>query len=128
MVDRKLEIEIADHTFRVTEGFPRREQYGLASHMRKTSVSIPSNIAEGYARQHRKEYRQHCYISLGSCAELETKLEEARDQLAEAFEELKKVELIEERDAERVRVHEAAKEQAELDEIGINMTLAGETH
>ncbi len=63
-----------------------------------------------------------------SCAELETKLEEARDQLAEAFEELKKVELIEERDAERVRVHEAAKEQAELDEIGINMTLAGERH
>jgi len=62
-----------------------------------------------------------------SCAELEVKLEEARDQLAEAFEELKKVELIEERDAERVRVHEAAKEQAELDEIGINMTLAGET-
>jgi flagellar export protein FliJ len=63
-----------------------------------------------------------------SCAELETKLEEARDQLAEAFEELKKVELIEERDAERVRVHEAAKEQAELDEIGINMSLAGERH
>ncbi len=63
-----------------------------------------------------------------SCAELETKLEEARDQLSEAFEELKKVELIEERDAERVRVHEAAKEQAELDEIGINMTLAGERH
>ena len=63
-----------------------------------------------------------------SCAELEAKLEEARDQLAEAFEELKKVELIEERDAERVRVHEASKEQAELDEIGINMTLAGETH
>jgi flagellar export protein FliJ len=63
-----------------------------------------------------------------SCAELEVKLEEARDQLAEAFEELKKVELIEERDAERVRVHEASKEQAELDEIGINMTLAGETH
>ena len=65
---------------------------------------------------------------MNSCAELEAKLEEARDQLAEAFEELKKVELIEERDAARVRVHEAAKEQAELDEIGINMTLAGETH
>ena len=63
-----------------------------------------------------------------SWAELEAKLEEARDQLAEAFEELKKVALIEERDAERVRVHEAAKEQAELDEIGINMPLAGETH
>ena len=48
--------------------------------------------------------------------------------VAEAFEELKKVELIEERDAERVRVHEAAKEQAELDEIGINMSMAGERH
>ena len=63
-----------------------------------------------------------------SCAELESKLEQARDQLAEAFEELKKVELIEERDAERVRIHEAAQEQTELDEIGINMTLAGERH
>lgn len=62
-----------------------------------------------------------------SCGELEGKLEEARDQLAEAFEELKKVELIEERDAERVRVHEAAQEQSELDEIGIQMSLANET-
>jgi flagellar export protein FliJ len=63
-----------------------------------------------------------------SCTELESKLEEARDQLAEAFEELKKVELIEARDAQRIRAHEAAREQVELDEIGINMTLAGETH
>ncbi len=62
-----------------------------------------------------------------SCGELEGKLEEARDQLAEAFEELKKVELIEERDAERVRVHEAAQEQAELDEIGIHMSMASDT-
>jgi flagellar FliJ protein len=63
-----------------------------------------------------------------SCGELEGKLEEARDHLAEAFEELKKVELIEERDAERVRVHEAAQEQADLDDIGINMNFAGERH
>lgn len=62
-----------------------------------------------------------------SIKELGVKLEESRDQLAEAFEELKKIELIEERDAERVRVHEAAQEQAELDEIGINMSLRGET-
>lgn len=59
-----------------------------------------------------------------SVNELEARLGEARDRLAEAFEELKKVELIEERDAERVRVHEAAQEQAELDEIGMNMGLA----
>ncbi len=64
-----------------------------------------------------------------SVKDLEVKLEEARDQLAEAFEELKKVELIEERDAERVRSQTAAREQAELDEIGLmrNMGLAGDT-
>jgi flagellar FliJ protein len=62
-----------------------------------------------------------------SIQELEVKLGEARDQLAEAFEELKKVELIEERDAERLREHSAAQEQVELHEIGINMGLA-ETH
>lgn len=58
-----------------------------------------------------------------SVKELEVRLSEARDRLAEAFEELKKVELIEERDAERVRAQSAAQEQAELDEIGINMGL-----
>jgi flagellar FliJ protein len=62
-----------------------------------------------------------------SIQELEVKFGEARDQLAEAFEELKKVELIEERDAERLREHSAAQEQVELHEIGINMGLA-ETH
>lgn len=59
-----------------------------------------------------------------SISELEAKLGEARDQLAEAFEELKKVELIEERDAERIRAQSASQEQAELDEIGANMGLA----
>ena len=65
-----------------------------------------------------------------SIAELEIKLEECRDQLAEAFEELKKVELIEERDVERVRVQAAAREQAELDEIGLRKSvgLLGDTH
>lgn len=63
-----------------------------------------------------------------SIKELNVKLEEARDQLAEAFEELKKVELIEERDAERVKSQNAAQEQAELDEIGAGMGMAPETH
>ena len=62
-----------------------------------------------------------------SVSELEGRLEEARDGLAEAFEELKKVELIEERDAERARADAAAKEQAELDEIGVGMSYS-ETH
>ena len=48
--------------------------------------------------------------------ELESKLEEARDQLAEAFEELKKVELIEERDADRIRTQNATHDQVDVDE------------
>ena len=65
-----------------------------------------------------------------SIGELEAKLVEARDQLAEAFEELKKVELIEARDVERVRAKAAAHEQAELDEIGLrrSTSLVGDTH
>ena len=65
-----------------------------------------------------------------SIGDLETKLEESRDLLTEAFEELKKVELIEQRDTERVRAKTAAREQAELDEIGGligSVGLAGDT-
>ncbi len=64
-----------------------------------------------------------------SIGELEKKLEEARGELAEAFEELKKVELIEERDAERVRAQSAARDQAELDEIALmpKMGMASDT-
>ncbi len=49
--------------------------YGLVSQLRRATVSVPSNIAEGFNRQHNKEYRQFLYIALGSCAELETQLE-----------------------------------------------------
>lgn len=62
-----------------------------------------------------------------SIGDLEKKLETARDELAEAFEELKKVELLEERDTERTRNEANAREQAELDEIGIMPGMAGET-
>ncbi len=65
-----------------------------------------------------------------SIDELEAKLDKGRQELAEAFEELKKVELIQERDAERDRAFHAAKEQSELDEIGrlAKLGLAAETH
>lgn len=70
----KKGIEIVDLVYKVTNKFPREERYGLAAHMQRTAVSIPSNIAEGFSRQHTKEYQQFCYIALGSCAELETQL------------------------------------------------------
>src|SRR3989338_174321 len=57
----------------LTGKFPREELYGLTSQIRRSAVSIPSNIAEGYMRGS-KEYVQFLKIALGSCAELETQL------------------------------------------------------
>ncbi len=65
-------IEIVDKVYAVTATFPREELYGMVIQMRKAAVSIPSNIPEGFVRQHNKEYKQFLYISLGSCAELDT--------------------------------------------------------
>ena len=65
-------IEIVDKVYTLTDKFPKSEIYGLTLQMRKASVSIPSNIAEGYMRGHTNEYRQFLRISLGSCAELDT--------------------------------------------------------
>lgn len=67
-------IEIVDKIYSITDSFPKHELYGLVSQMRRASVRIPSNVAEGFVRHHTKEYRQFLYISLGSCAELDTQL------------------------------------------------------
>jgi four helix bundle protein len=67
-------IEIVKDTYKLTENFPKKEMYGLISQMRRSAVSIPSNVAEGFRRHHNKEYRQFLYTSLGSCAELETQI------------------------------------------------------
>ena len=58
----------------MTKKFPKEELYGLTSQMRRSAVSIPSNIAEGFRRYHNKEYKQFLYIAMGSCAELETQI------------------------------------------------------
>jgi four helix bundle protein len=71
----KKGIEVVDLLYEVTTNkFPKEERYGLAAQMQRAAVSIPSNVAEGFARKHTKEYQQFCYIALGSCAELETQL------------------------------------------------------
>lgn len=67
-------MDLADNVFELTERFTQRMHFALGSHLEKTSISIPSNIAEGKNRQHIAEYRQFCYISLGSCAEIETQI------------------------------------------------------
>ena len=67
-------IEIVTDVYTITKKFPNTELYGLVSQMRRCAISIPSNIAEGFKRQHAKEYKQFLYIALGSCGELETQI------------------------------------------------------
>lgn len=75
----KMGIELVKDIYKSTEQFPRQETYGLVSQMRRSGVSISSNVAEGFRRYHNKEYKQFLYISLGSCAELETQITIAKE-------------------------------------------------
>lgn len=68
-------MEIVLCIYGLTGKYPKEELFSLVSQMRRAAVSMPSNIAEGFARQHNKEYTQFLYISLGSAAELETQIE-----------------------------------------------------
>ena len=52
----QMAMDLVEEIYRLTRTFPRHELYGLSGQMRRASVSVPSNIAEGYARQHRKEF------------------------------------------------------------------------
>lgn len=70
----KLGIELVEKIYKATTVFPKEEIYGLTSQMRRAAVSIPSNIAEGAARNSEKEFIQFLYISLGSLSELETQI------------------------------------------------------
>lgn len=70
----KRSIDLVDIIYRETRLFPREEAFGLTSQMRRSAISVPSNIAEGAARKHRKEFVQHLYFALGSLAELETQV------------------------------------------------------
>ena len=67
-------IQLVAEVYRLTKKFPKEEMFGLISQMRRAAVSIPANIAEGYARKHRPEYLQFLRIAFGSGAELETHL------------------------------------------------------
>ena len=65
--------------FKVTRSFPRDEQYGLTSQLKRSALSIPSNIAEGYTRHQTLEYIRFLYIGYASLAELETQILLAKD-------------------------------------------------
>lgn len=70
---------LVKEVYLVSRNFPKDEVYGLMSQMRRCAVSIPSNIAEGYGRQFKKETIQFLHIARGSLFELETQLFIASD-------------------------------------------------
>ena len=67
-------IDLAEQVDRLTSNFPKSEQFGLTSHLRRASVSGSSNIAEGWGRRSRKDYQRFVEIAMGSNDELRTQL------------------------------------------------------
>lgn len=68
----KSALQLTEDIYKKTVDFPKHEQFGIVSQLRRAAVSVPTNIAEGAARNGDKEFIQFLYISLGSLAELET--------------------------------------------------------
>jgi len=71
--------ELCLKIYKITAKFSKEERYGLTSQIRRSAVSIPSNIAEGYGRKTTVDYVRMLYISYGSVCELETQISLAGD-------------------------------------------------
>ena len=81
----KVAMELADCCYAVAKKLPSEERFGLGSQLRRASVSVPSNIAEGFASRADGVFGRHLSISLGSLAEIDTILELIRrNRLARA--------------------------------------------
>lgn len=70
----RLSEDLVVSVYQVTKNFPSDERFGLTAHIRKTALSIPSNIAEGSARNGEREYFNFLNIAIGSTSELECQL------------------------------------------------------
>ncbi|MDI9859807.1 four helix bundle protein [Flectobacillus roseus] len=68
-------MNLVTDIYLVTRNFPQAEMFGLTSQLRRASISIPSNIAEGYGRNTSKDYLRYLQIALGSLYEMQTQLE-----------------------------------------------------
>ena len=71
----KIATNHAGNVYKITDEFPKKEIYGISAQMRRASVSIGANIAEGAARNPKKEFIRFLYIALGSASELDTLIE-----------------------------------------------------
>ena len=70
----KLSIDLVAEVYKITKTFPKNEDYGITSQMRRSAISVPSNISEGAGRDSKKEYIRFLNISIGSLSELETQM------------------------------------------------------
>ena len=70
----KKSVQMVTRIYKETTNFPKEELYGLTSQIRRSAISVPSNIAEVAGRKHTKEFIQFLHISMESLAELETQL------------------------------------------------------
>jgi len=74
----KKSIDLVEAIYKLTEGFPKSEQFSLSVQMQRSAISVPSNIAEGSGRMSRGDYIRFLYIARGSLLELDTQLEIAK--------------------------------------------------
>ena len=94
----QIAMKTAQMVYESTKGFPEEEKFGLVSQMRRAAISIPSNIAEGAARQGKKEFKNFLSMAQGSLSELDTQLELSvllsylnKESLKEITEEMLKI-------------------------------------
>ena len=108
----KQGIDLVVDIYKLTAAFPKEELYGLSAQMRRAAVSVPSNIAEGYARNNLGEIVQFLYHSLSSLSELETQIilsEKLGYLTAEPI--LESVEAIRRKLLNLIRYHKARKQK-----------------
>ena len=70
---------LVTNTYQTTRKLPKEELFGLTSQIRRSSISIPSNIAEGFGREGNKEFNRFINISIGSLFEFQTQIEIAKN-------------------------------------------------
>ena len=75
----KRSKELLKRVYQITDKFPEREKYNVISQLRRSMLSIPLNIAEGYGRQSREDFKRFLKISLGSSNEVEALLDISKD-------------------------------------------------
>ncbi len=71
----KSGMDLVREVYRVSQKFPEEELFGMCSEMRRAAISVPTNIAVGFNRSNKDEFKHFLFVALGLCSELETQLE-----------------------------------------------------